>query len=69
MAPPIDYNATNSLVARARALAAHGVSPGLAELRNKVAESLRTPGAERDFGPLEAQLTVESLSGRMVSDK
>ncbi len=69
MVTAIDYNATNSLVALARTLAAQGVSLGLAELRNEVAENLRASGAERDLGPIEAHLTVESLCDRAGSYK
>jgi sulfate permease, SulP family len=69
MVPTIDYNATNSLTALARMLAVRGVSLRLAELRNEVVDSLRTAGAERDLGPIEAHLTVESLCDRAGSYK
>jgi SulP family sulfate permease len=66
MVPVVDYNATASLRALARTLAALGVALRLAELRSEVAEALRAAGLEIDLGPIIPHRTVESLATGMV---
>jgi hypothetical protein len=55
----IDLNATSSLRALARAVAARGARLELAELRDDVVDGLRVAGAEADLGPISPHRTIE----------
>lgn len=59
MVPAIDFNATSSLVALAQTLTERGATLQLAELRDDVADQLRSRGAEDVLGPIGAHRTIE----------
>jgi MFS superfamily sulfate permease-like transporter len=57
--PAIDVTALASLRAFAGAMKRRGIAVRLAELRDDVADSLRSRGAEADLGPIVAHRTVD----------
>jgi MFS superfamily sulfate permease-like transporter len=59
MTPAIDLNASASLRALARAVAARGARLALAELRDDVVDSLRVAGVEADLDPILPHRTIE----------
>jgi SulP family sulfate permease len=64
--PAIDMTALASLRAFAIAMKRRGISVRLAELRDDVADFLRSRGAEADLGPIVAHRTVDQWAAASI---